>query len=95
MYMDHPTLLRDTSAWIFFVWASFASAFLLTSLGICYAPVNWWVKGYLGMGLFFTVGASFTLAKTIRDNHEMQKLINRVVDAKTEKILHDYELRTP
>jgi len=93
--MDHPALSKDTPAWIFFVWASFVSASLLTSLGLCYAPVDGWVKGYLGMGFCFTVGSTFTLAKTLRDNHETQKLVNRVVDAKTEKILHDYELRTP
>jgi hypothetical protein len=51
------------------------------------------VKGYLAMGLFFTLGSSFTLSKTVRDNYEAQKLINRVVDAKTEKILHEYGLR--
>ena len=92
--MDHPTLAQNTPTWNVFVWASFLSASLLTSLGIGYAPVDWWVKGYLGMGFCFTVGASFTLAKTIRDNHEAQRLVNRVVDARTEQILHNYELRT-
>jgi hypothetical protein len=34
-----------------------------------------------------------TLAKTVRDTFEAQRMINRVVDAKTEKILEQYELR--
>jgi len=43
------------------------------------------------MGYLFTVTTCFTLAKTIRDKHESQRLINRVKEAKTEKILADYE----
>lgn len=93
--MHHPTAQKDTAAWIFFVWTSFFVAVSLMTIGIAYVPVNAWIKGYLVMGLFFSLGATFTLAKTIRDNHEAQKLINRFVDAKTEKILHEYELRTP
>ena len=48
------------------------------------------MKGYLFMGLLFTVGMSFSVAKTIRDQHETSKLINRVEEAKTEKILNEY-----
>ena len=88
-----PTVQKDTPAWVFFVWTSFSLSILLMSLGILYAPCDLWVKGYLAMGLFFTLGSSFTLSKTVRDNYEAQKLINRVVDAKTEKILHEYGLR--
>jgi hypothetical protein len=33
------------------------------------------------MGLAFTVGSPFTLAKTVRDNDEAQKLLNRAADA--------------
>lgn len=91
--MRHPTETRDTPAWIFFVWTSFSIAVTLMSVGILYAPVEWWVKGYLAMGMFYCLGSTFTLAKTVRDNAEAQKMINRVVDAKTEKILSEYELK--
>lgn len=93
MFHNHPTAPKDTSAWIFFVWVSFIVSVLLMGVGIFYAPVDLWVKGYLAMGLFYALGSTFTLAKTIRDNHEAQRLINRVADAKTEKILSDHELR--
>lgn len=91
--MNPSTLQKDTPAWIFFVWCSFAISLLLMVTGIFYAPVDFWIRGYLGMGLFFCLGSTFTLAKTIRDNYEMQKLVNRMVDAKTEKILSEYELK--
>ena len=92
--MNHPTAVKDSSAWILFVWLSFGVSSLLMVIGILNAPVDLWVRGYFIMGLFFVVGSTFTLAKTVRDNHEAQRMINRVVDAKTEKILSDYELRT-
>jgi hypothetical protein len=92
--MEHPILQKDTSAWIFQVWASFLLATLSTGLGILYLPVDGWMKGFLGMGLLFTVGSCFSLAKTIRDNHESSKLLNRITDAKTEKILREYEMKT-
>lgn len=92
--MNHPTASKDSSAWLLFVWLSFATSSLLMIIGILNAPVDLWVRGYLIMGLFFVVGSTFTLAKTVRDNHEAQRIINRVVDAKTEKILSDYELRS-
>jgi len=50
-----------------------------------------WVKGYLIMGLVFTVGSSFSLSKTIRDDAEAEKLVDRIKGAKTEQILKEYE----
>ena len=39
----------------------------------------------------FLVGSSFTLAKTLRDNHEALRLVNRVKSAKTERLIREYE----
>jgi hypothetical protein len=83
---------RDTPAWIFQVWASFALAVGTTSLGIVYMPLDPWIRAFFAMGLLFSVGASFTLAKTLRDNHEARRLINRLSEAKTEKIIREFEV---
>ena len=85
--------MRNSAAWIFQVWASFIISVGLTLTGVYYLPVDLWIKGYFGMGVLFMVGSTLSLAKTLRDEHEADKLINRVATAKTEKILHDYELR--
>ena len=82
---------KDTAAWLFQVWASFALAFGTTGLGVFYLPVGMWIKAFMWMGLLFTVGSSFTLAKTIRDQHEAERLRNRVKEAKAEKFMRDYE----
>ena len=61
---------KDTSAWIFQVWTSFALAVVTTSIGILYLPLDIWHRGFLGMGFLFSVASAFTLAKTLRDNQE-------------------------
>lgn len=50
------------------------------------------MKGYVAMGVLFTTGSAFTLAKTIRDEHEAQRFVNRISEAKAERILREYEL---
>ncbi len=87
------TIPKDSPAWILYVWVAFSVSSSLMLLGIYYLPNELWVKGYFVMGFFFSVGSTFTLAKTLRDNHESRRLINRIADAKTEKILHEYEMK--
>jgi hypothetical protein len=90
--MQNDQIQKDTAAWIFQVWASFVIAVGATAVGIAYSPLDPWIRGFLAMGLLFTVGSSFTLAKTLRDSHEARRLINRLSEAKTEKILRDFEV---
>lgn len=91
--MERPLISENSPGWMACVWISFATSLSLMLVGIYQLPVVFWVKGYMLMGMMFTVGACFQLAKTLRDNHESKKLINRVSEAKTERILHDYELK--
>jgi hypothetical protein len=90
--MRNEDIQRDTPAWIFQVWASFALAVGTTAVGIVYMPLEPWVRAFFAMGLLFSVGSSFTLAKTLRDNHEARRLLNRLSEAKTEKIIRDFEV---
>lgn len=62
-----------TGAWRFQVWVSFVVSSALTGLGIAYLPVDIWTKGFLAMGLLFTIGSCFSLAKTVRDEHEVRR----------------------
>jgi hypothetical protein len=83
---------RDTPAWIFQVWASFTISVGTTAVGIVYLPLDPWVRAFLGMGLLFSVGSALTLSKTVRDNHEARRLINRLSEAKAEKIIREFEV---
>lgn len=83
---------RDTAAWIFQVWASFGLAVGTTAVGIAYLPLDPWIRAFFGMGLLFSVGSALTLAKTLRDNHEARRLINRLTEAKAENMIRDFEV---
>jgi len=76
-----------SSAWIAQAWLSFVISVSATGLGIIYLPVGSWVKGYMGMGLLFTVGSTISLAKTTRDMHEEKQILSRVDEARVEKLL--------
>ena len=81
--------LRDTGAWRLQVIAAFLIALGLTTGGIFFLPVTVWIKGYLLMGLYFTVSSAFGLAKTLRDAHEGSRLVAKISEAKTEKMLRE------
>lgn len=81
----------NSPAWLFFVRTSFVISVAATALGIVYMPVDFWIKGYLGMGLLFVVGSTLTLAKTVRDEFEGKKLLNKISEARTERMLKEYE----
>ena len=84
---------KHTTAWVAQVWISFAFSFGMTLIGIWQLSADMWVKGFLGMGLLFSIGSAFQVAKTVRDNHEAQRYINRLNEAKSNKLISEYELR--
>ncbi|MBE7204205.1 MAG: hypothetical protein INR70_41315, partial [Parafilimonas terrae] len=47
------------------------------------------IKGYLAMAAIFLTGTTFTLAKTLRDEHEASRLINKIEDAAAERVLRE------
>ncbi len=87
----HPTGLEtNTGAWRMFVRLSFALSLGAASIGILFAPVEIWVKAYLGMGLYFVVASTLMLSKTIRDEHEAKRLHNRISNAKAERLITEH-----
>lgn len=52
-----------------------------------FLPIDIWMKGYLTMGIVMLVQTCVALTKTVRDNHESGKLVNRIEDAKAERLL--------
>ena len=82
---------KDSLAWVFQVWTSFVVSTAVMAIGIGCLPVDAWMRAFLAMGLLFVVGSCLSLAKTTRDQHEQKKLINRITEAKAEKILRDFD----
>lgn len=81
--------MPHSSAWVSFTYLSFAGAALMVGIGIFFLPLDWWSRGYLAMGVIMLVQSSVTLTKTVRDQHEAAKLVNRIEDARTERLLMD------
>ena len=79
-----------STGWVVQAWASFVLSIAAMSFGIMNLPVDSWVKGYMGMGLAFTVGSTISMSKTTRDNHEARKLIAKVDEARVEKLLSEH-----
>ncbi len=74
-------------AWVFFTYASFAGSLGMLVLGISLLPLDLWMRAFLFMGVLMLVQACVTLTKTQRDLHEGARLVNRIEDARTEKLL--------
>jgi hypothetical protein len=79
--------IQHTPAWITFTQIAFAVSAGMLAIGIAFAPVDIWIKAYLSMAGVMLVQASITLTKTIRDVHESKRLMNRIEDARTERLL--------
>lgn len=84
--MSNP-VQPHTSAWVSFTYASTFAAAGMVATGILFLPVDWWSKGYLSMGVLMLIQSVVTATKTLRDNHEAGRLVNRIEDARTEQIL--------
>jgi hypothetical protein len=88
--MQQMNIQRDSNAWILQTWLAFIMSIGMTTTGIIFLPVDVWVKGFMGMGLGFTVGSTFSLAKTQRDIHESTRLTSKIEEAKVEQILSQH-----
>ncbi len=81
--------LTHSAAWVAFTYATFLLSLVMIGGGVLFMPVDVWVKGFLGMAVVLLVQSCITMTKTLRDNEEAGKLVNRIEDAKTERLLMD------
>lgn len=88
--MKKTRLYADSNSWVSFTKISFLVSLGAMIFGISMLPLDLWIKGYFSMGLFFLVSSTISVSKTLRDKHEYDRIINRVEEAKTEKILNEY-----
>jgi hypothetical protein len=83
----NPNSPQHSQSWVAFSYASFLGSAAMVGLGILFLPLDIWIKGYLAMGVVMLVQSCVTLSKTIRDQHEGRRLVNRIEDAKAERLL--------
>ena len=83
-------LKSNSASWVFFVKVSFAIAVLAAGTGVVLAPVDIVLKGYMAISALFLVSTTITLSKTLRDEHEGQRIVNRISEARTNQLLKEY-----
>ena len=89
--MTNPPAPKNTSA--FFVQAaiSFGLAVVGVIGGEVYLPIDGWPRAFLVLGTIFLVTSSFTLAKVIRDAQEGGSVVNRLDQARLERLLAEFD----
>ena len=76
-----------SGAWVTFTYISFAASAFMVGIGIWLLPLDLSMKGYLTMGFLMLTQSCITMTKTMRDVHESDRLVNRLEDAKAERLL--------
>ena len=87
----NPQPVQHSSSWVTFTYASFIGAVVMVAGGIILMPLDIWIKGYFAMGVVMLIQSCVTMTKTLRDVHEGSKLVNRIEDAKAERLLMGIE----
>ena len=82
---------QNSKAYVFYTYISFAVALGATLIGAWMTEMTLEMKGFMTMGVLFLTGSTFTLAKTVRDEHEAQRFHNQIEEAKTEKLLREVD----
>ena len=88
--MNENIAMPSSSSWILFVKLTFAVSLISMGLFIFFMEGSLLVKGYMALNSLFLVSATIMLSKTLRDEHEAERLLNKINEAKTNKILKEY-----
>lgn len=91
MSAKKETSSTHTSTWVAQTYATFVISIAATAIGRLYMPGDNWLKGYMGMGLLFSVASTASLSKTIRDVEESKTMMSRIDEAKLERLLAEYD----
>ena len=60
---------------------------MLTVGGLFVLPIDFWIKGYMLMGITMLTTSTIILTKTVRGRQKSSKLVNKIEEAKTERLL--------
>jgi hypothetical protein len=77
---DNQNEKIDTPMWRMQVWVGFVISVSLTVWGIFTMNMETWQLGYMAASGLFLISSTFTLSKTVRDNHDAD-ILERSGDA--------------
>lgn len=82
---------KTTAAFFAQAAISFGVALFGLVLAVLYMPGDAWMRAFVAMSTLFLVSSCFTLAKVIRDNQEDQTVVNRLDQARVDKLLAEHD----
>jgi len=80
----------NTTGWLFFVKFTFIISIVAMLVAIFFMPGDLMLKGYMALNSLFIVSSTIMVSKTLRDEHEAQKMLNKISEAKANKIIKEY-----
>lgn len=88
--MQTTDLSTNTKGWLFFVKFSFVVSILAMFIAIFIMPGELMLKGYMALNSLFIISSTIMVSKTLRDEHEGEKIQNKISEAKANKIIQEY-----
>jgi hypothetical protein len=88
--MDTFDTTTNSTGWLLFVKLSFLVSITAMIAAILFMPGDLMLKGYFGLNSLFMVSSTIMISKTMRDEHESSKMMNKISEAKTNKIIKEY-----
>jgi hypothetical protein len=92
--MNNDINLKSSSAWNLFTYMSFGIASVMMAGGIWFMDAGFAAKGFYAMSALMLVHTTVSITKTLRDEQENAKMINKIEEARTEKLLMEMQ-RSP
>ncbi len=80
-----------SDAWTLFTIVSFGISAAMMAGGIYFLDATFAAKGFYAMSAIMLVHTSITITKTLRDTEESRRMVNKIENAKTEKLLMDIQ----
>lgn len=88
--MNDINTTTNSASWLFFVKLTFGISVAAMVAFIFFMTGDLLTKGYLALNSLFMVSTTIMMSKTLRDEHENTKMVNKISEAKTNKILKEY-----
>jgi len=88
--MHENDIQSHSASWLFYVKAAFVISLACMAAGILFMPATLVEQGYFALSALFMVSATITMVKTVRDEHESQRLLNKISEAKASKIISEF-----
>jgi hypothetical protein len=89
--MTTPSATKNTNAFFAQATIAFGVALLGIIIGEVYLPIDPWMRAFLAVATIFLVTSAFTLAKCVRDAQENLTVVNRLDQARLERLLAEFD----